>query len=189
MRISDLYIIAIVAATLGVSCGLNSQVALQSEAKDEIQVEPRQQTAREPAAPVEEPDPSRVVTEEAKSEPTRVASDADLAVGQPFTLEEGGKVALDGGLGVRFESVVEDSRCPVDVDCVWAGNAEIVIEMIKRGEKPASVHLNTLRGRATEAAYLDYTIELIDLKPHPRTDSPKDEPYRVELLVGKSEGP
>lgn len=145
------------------------------------------ETPGEPTPPVDEQEPPPGESEAGTSEPAQLASAAPLPLGEPFTLEEGETAAIAGVLGVRFESVVEDSRCPVDVNCVWAGNAEIVLEVVKDGEEPAFMHLNTLRDRATEANYLEYTIELVDLEPKPRTDAPKEVPYRAELIVRQSE--
>jgi hypothetical protein len=32
-------------------------------------------------------------------------------------------------LSVRFVELVEDSRCPTDTNCIWAGNAKIKIRV------------------------------------------------------------
>src|SRR5687768_15934383 len=42
------------------------------------------------------------------------------------------QVAAQGGVKIAFVELVEDSRCPVDVDCVWAGNAKIRVRDQKR---------------------------------------------------------
>ena len=41
-----------------------------------------------------------------------------------------GQVAYTNGLRVRPVAVVEDSRCPVDVQCVWAGRMVVRSEVI-----------------------------------------------------------
>ena len=43
-----------------------------------------------------------------------------------------GQVAVTNGLSVRPTSIVEDSRCPANVQCVWAGRL-IVRTQIKVG--------------------------------------------------------
>ena len=46
------------------------------------------------------------------------------SLGQEFSLRIGRKVTLrDTELKIRFVSVIEDSRCPKGVNCVWQGNA------------------------------------------------------------------
>ena len=48
---------------------------------------------------------------------------ADVPLGSEFTLAPGETALVgDDGLLVTFESVTEDSRCPMDAICVWAGS-------------------------------------------------------------------
>ena len=42
--------------------------------------------------------------------------------GEPFALERRASVLVDGHR-LRFDAIVEDSRCPADVTCVWEGRA------------------------------------------------------------------
>ena len=44
-----------------------------------------------------------------------------------------GQEAVVGGLRIRPIAIVEDSRCPVDVQCVWAGRLVILAEIDFRG--------------------------------------------------------
>lgn len=51
-------------------------------------------------------------------------------------------------LSITFLDVLEDSRCPSDVVCIWAGNAEVELEVSFREEerfdlKPTSFSLNS----------------------------------------------
>ena len=50
----------------------------------------------------------------------------------------------EAGLRIRFVQLVEDSRCPEGVDCVWAGNGKISITVRKGKRKAASFELNTM---------------------------------------------
>ena len=68
---------------------------------------------------------------------------------------------------VEFRTVLEDSRCPQDVVCVWAGNAAIEIGLIDGAEATHTVVLNTgIEPRATERNEL--RIMLLSLTPVPR---------------------
>lgn len=69
-------------------------------------------------------------------------------------------------LTVRFASLVEDSRCPVNATCVWAGNARIRIE-VGKGRAKKTFELNTNAGQKS-AIYKGYKIELVSLTPEPR---------------------
>jgi len=111
------------------------------------------------------------------------ASDAIVPLDRPFALEVGEAAFLEDGLKVVFESVVGDSRCPSDVECVWEGNAEISIAVSQNLETPALLSLNSNPGFATEVTYLSYVVTLIVLEPYPRADSVTGEPYRATLLV------
>lgn len=44
-----------------------------------------------------------------------------------------GQVARTVGPRVRPISLIEDSRCPIDVRCVWAGRVRILAEITLRG--------------------------------------------------------
>lgn len=114
------------------------------------------------------------------------ATPGSAYLGQPFTLIVGGSVVLDDGLLVTFATVVGDSRCPTHVECVWEGNAEIVIDVVSDPEDPASLHLNTNPGFPTTASYSAYTMELLGLDLYPGPDVSMDEPYRSRLVISES---
>ena len=42
-----------------------------------------------------------------------------------------GEVATVGGLGVRPIELLEDSRCPATVQCVWAGRVRVLVEVTR----------------------------------------------------------
>ena len=109
--------------------------------------------------------------------------------GEPFVLQVKETSRLtDENLSVRLEGVTEDSRCPVDVQCVWAGDALVEVTMEK---PPAAAVARTLHisGRAgREAVYEGLVIRLLDLKPQRKegtTIAPED--YRVTLVVEKAD--
>lgn len=84
---------------------------------------------------------------------------------------------------VRFSAVTEDSRCPTNVECVWEGNAQVIVEATLTGHAPTILWLNTNPGFETEAAYHAYTIKLFSLAPYPRSDVLVADPYRATLVV------
>jgi hypothetical protein len=88
-------------------------------------------------------------------------------LGKPFTLAIGEQASLDGGkLAVRFVSVAEDSRCPKNEQCVWAGNARVDLEVRVGSATPVSVSLDTNKG-AQDAEVDGYSIALEGLAPEP----------------------
>lgn len=88
-------------------------------------------------------------------------------------------------LSIQFVAVLEDSRCPVDVQCVWAGNAKVSIEIKQSGHATQTRILNSnLEPR--EVAYEGFQIRFEDLAPQPRSNSQiRREDYRLSLSVSK----
>jgi hypothetical protein len=119
------------------------------------------------------------------------AAEAQVArVGREFKVKAGRTITLDGGsLRVRFARVASDSRCPVDVTCVWAGNAELLFEVSAkggRGMKTLRLNTNASTERPGEGEYRRYTLKLVGLSPQPRSNRkiPAGQ-YTATLLVSK----
>ena len=111
-------------------------------------------------------------------------------LGREFKLRARQQVTLKReGLRIRFVAVTEDSRCPANVNCVWAGNAAVRLEISVHGRKTESLTLNTSGGPSSgsEAPYQGYKVKLIDLKPYPRSDNriPATS-YIATLLITKN---
>lgn len=89
-------------------------------------------------------------------------------------------------LKVKFISVLEDSRCPADTNCVWAGNAKIKIEVtdMDSGEKK-TMEINTTTG-ATGDTIGRHSVRLTSLTPTKRSNKPiKAKDYRATISVGR----
>lgn len=103
---------------------------------------------------------------------------------QELTLAYGEEKSVGGSvLAVSFARVVEDSRCPVDVVCVWAGNALVELG-IRVGMGPTfPLQLNTtLEPRSTD--WNGIQVTLIELLPQPREgDPPRPESYTVRIRL------
>ena len=52
------------------------------------------------------------------------------------------EVVAKAGMKVAFIELVEDARCPTDVECIWAGNAKIKIRVTK-DRRSKVLELNT----------------------------------------------
>lgn len=88
-----------------------------------------------------------------------------LDVGETFRLGVGQRVRVgDDGLVIGFRGVREDSRCPVDVTCVWAGDAAVALTLAigRAGSRTATLHTH-LEPRAVRAAGL--IVRVVDLAP------------------------
>jgi hypothetical protein len=124
---------------------------------------------------------------------TKSQEDASLrqaAPGAAFEVAVGETVAVTGtGLQVTFEAVEGDSRCPQDVDCIWAGEAAVRLRVTAGQE--ASTLVLTLPGLVTppfdqneKVAAGAYDLQLLDLQPYPQAgqDIPASA-YRATLVV------
>jgi hypothetical protein len=107
-----------------------------------------------------------------------------LGAPQELTLTYGEEQSVGGSvLAVSFTRVVEDSRCPVDVVCVWAGNALVELG-IRVGMGPTfPLQLNT----TLEPRFSDWNgirVTLVELLPQPREgDPPRPEGYTVRIRL------
>ena len=85
-------------------------------------------------------------------------------------------------IAIKFIKVIEDSRCPVNVNCIWAGNAKIEVE-ISKGAKTETFTLNT-NGQETSAKFSNYLVKFTDLKPERSTDSAETKPDEKDKPCG-----
>lgn len=111
-------------------------------------------------------------------------------VGREFKVRAGRAVTLEReGLRLRLMRVAADSRCPTGVDCIWAGNAEVLVEVgakNRRVSKTLRLNTNASPERPGEDKYRDYTVRLVRLDPYPRTTRKiRQGDYTATLLVSK----
>lgn len=74
------------------------------------------------------------------------ASPAPVAEGATFTMTPGQSVAVAAAGTLRYERVVNDSRCAPDVQCVWAGDAEVAFTWLGDGGGRDAFSLHTGQG-------------------------------------------
>ena len=89
-------------------------------------------------------------------------------LGSTFNVRLGERSTLAGeNLTLTFVQVLEESRCPAGVQCIWEGNARVGVKAEKRPSPPATLELNTSGRYAREATYQGYTVQLLEVVPHP----------------------
>ncbi len=108
------------------------------------------------------------------------------ALGEPFTLAQGDTVQVGPErVGITFEAVVSDSRCPTDVQCIRAGEAVVRVVMAGQGQAAETVELQTTPNRS-QASVFGYTLTLSRVLPEPNTKTPiKASDYRATFIVAK----
>lgn len=95
------------------------------------------------------------------------------------------KSSLNDGMGVKLDSVLNDSRCPRLGQCCWMGNAEVRFIYSNNNESINFV-LNTCPNFRTDTLIDGYRIKLVKLNPYPETGGdimPED--YCAEILIIK----
>lgn len=93
-----------------------------------------------------------------------------------------GKTLEYKGVSIKFIEVVEDSRCPKDVSCIWAGRAIVKAEVSAGGNKeektlifgevrPGEVKNTTLYTSK------EFSIDGLTLNPYPTAQGSEDTNY------------
>lgn len=106
------------------------------------------------------------------------ATELVLRIGQSESLDA-------DGLTMQFDRVVEDSRCPMDVTCVWAGDA-VVRLTIGRRASTVTVDLRLSERGERERVEGAYRIRLERLLPERvSTRSIDAGDYRAHLSIAR----
>jgi hypothetical protein len=96
------------------------------------------------------------------------ATGPDAVVGMPFQLKAGESATLPENAGLRFDTVRNDSRCPIDAICISAGDATIAVTLMRNGGNEAR-ELHTTPPQS-QFSYGTYVVKLTELQPYPRSD-------------------
>jgi hypothetical protein len=97
-----------------------------------------------------------------------------MAVIRELTVRINQEIRIDSPaieLNLKFLSVVEDSRCPVGVDCIWEGNVRVRLQvsLSRINDNSEAFELNTnLEPQSIRVE--NYEIKILDLMPSPKVD-------------------
>ncbi|MCK9279561.1 MAG: hypothetical protein M0P71_02975 [Melioribacteraceae bacterium] len=97
-----------------------------------------------------------------------------------INLKYGEEVHLSNYLSLKFDDLLEESRCPIDFNCIWAGNAKIRM-YIKEGNGGKNFELNTGAG-VTHDVYGKYDFRIEELTPYPESTIPLNK-YSYEATI------
>ena len=116
-------------------------------------------------------------------EPSLNATAVPTASSQVIELRYDETVSYEG-LDFRWLALT-DSRCPVGVNCVWAGQMEVTIEVTGSAKEAVEVELLRRATREPEVSHVfDYELRLQNITPHPKaniTYSRSDYVMRFEI--------
>jgi hypothetical protein len=115
---------------------------------------------------------------------------SSVPTGREFRVRVGESATIQGtDLGLRFERVANDSRCPADAICVTLGDAVAVFSVTRGGRPAGSLSLHTEPGAGQRATVGEWTLTLTRLDPYPyasRPIAPSD--YRASLRIDRGAG-
>ena len=115
------------------------------------------------------------------------STEVQASLGQEFSLAIGqGALIQSENLKIEFEDVIEDSRCPTGVVCIWQGRVSCVIN-ITDTDSPYKMVLTEpgLTDQPNKEIYKNYQFTF-HVQPYPEAGKQiaKDE-YRLLLTVNK----
>lgn len=108
-----------------------------------------------------------------------------ILLGEPIELRFGAEIKFaDEPVTLKFTEVVEDSRCPIGVVCVWAGRCIVGLTLAQTGGDSQQFDL----GVGASADVLGYRVRLLAARPLPseRVPRPEDERYVLTLSVERT---
>lgn len=140
-------------------------------------------TSTDGATTAPPPFPSPTVTSARADEAGGGGRPGAIAPGEETTMRAGEEAAISGASAIlTFTGVVTDSRCPVDVTCVWEGEALLAFLLDEGGVAQAiSVPFGS---DATAAVLGSFRVSVIELLPRPSSGSPiTPDAYRATIVV------
>lgn len=116
---------------------------------------------------------------------TELTGDARLYLNDTLELAtRKSAVNEENKISVTIDSVLNDSRCPADALCVWAGNAAVRFIFCDQNEQIRFV-LNTYGGSQfpSDTVIGSYSIKLTSLQPYPFSSHHIEQDEYIAALV------
>ncbi|HET9825484.1 MAG TPA: hypothetical protein VFP87_09120 [Chitinophagaceae bacterium] len=90
---------------------------------------------------------------------------------------------------ICFDSLLQDSRCPIGAMCVWQGTAVVRFGFTVNDSR-ANITLSTLNlpgSYHSDTTLMGYKIEFLNLQPFPQINVPRNvSDYKADLKITKS---
>lgn len=101
-------------------------------------------------------------------------------------LEPGQAVLVtDEQLSIRFKEVLNDSRCPTGVTCIWAGQIACLLEVTYQ-DTPNDLVITEMGSGPGTADFNGYTFAF-NVQPYPQAGKTiNSSDYRLMLTVNRS---
>jgi hypothetical protein len=120
----------------------------------------------------------------------RAPADLLVSEGESFRLLEGQAARLRGSaFRVAFIARTGESRCPLGVQCIWEGEAEVEMALSISGPETDTLrvrgYLVGSAGRTTAVSRFGYRVSLDDLAPYPAHEQPLSTPASLALRIDR----
>ena len=93
-----------------------------------------------------------------------------------------GKTITKSGVAITLVAVLEDSRCPRDTTCIWAGKA--VVKILVSGADQELQEMTVVfqnESQSVIAATEDTVFTAMKLLPYPEDSSGKELEYQLQV--------
>ncbi|NJK77743.1 MAG: hypothetical protein HC944_01520 [Nanoarchaeota archaeon] len=108
-----------------------------------------------------------------------------------FDLKISETVDVDSDFQIKLLNILDDSRCPLDVTCIWEGTVSAEISIVKDGQSRGKYVIPLgLHDLVEPQAFDDVFIMLSDVKPYPvSTQNIISSDYVATLVVSQIKQP
>jgi hypothetical protein len=108
-----------------------------------------------------------------------------VTAGDTIVLTHGQTAVLGNAARIVFRAVESDSRCPVDVTCVWEGDAHVRLEGAAQSAEWQPLDLHTAL-EPREITFAGFRIQLLGVSPQRRDgDEVRQRDYSVRLAISR----
>ncbi|MGO1242759.1 MAG: hypothetical protein ACTJHT_11600 [Sphingobacterium sp.] len=112
----------------------------------------------------------------------------DSADSTVLSLKEGqAHILPTSGVRIAVKRVLEDSRCPKGVHCIWAGVGLVEIELTAEDGETSLDTLSTSQvakmGYSRSTVFANHRIKLETLNPYPVSEKPSLNPVTYIVLI------
>lgn len=106
-----------------------------------------------------------------------------MDLGAEVTLAPGGSAAFKpASIVVQFVGIAEDSRCPRDATCMWAGEVKTLLSI--RNTRQQAIRHEVLEGEHVMSG--EYRVTVVRVRPEPVASAKiPPETYRATLQLQK----
>ncbi len=90
----------------------------------------------------------------------------------------------DHGITLKFIDVIDDSRCPSDVECVWEGTVSLMVNIQYNSQNLGNYILNS--SNLHKASFMGYYVKFKVLEPYPiSTEIIPKSSYNATFIFGE----